>query len=143
MLNTLKIVAAVLITLAVCAGVYTVRINVLEKQHIKALDKQKTDLQKQCAEEKAVTTEVSNELQTKYSALAGQYNKLKRVRPSYCVPVTGPTGGRDGTGTDGKLSRPHGVNSDDLIDYGRDAEQCRLQLMACQSFIKKTWALKR
>lgn len=106
-----------------------------------ALDDQQKDLNAKCEKAKQITSEVSNDYQAKNTLLVKRLAALS-VRPRQCVPIMASSaGGHDGSTPDARLSQPHGVYSDALIQFAGDAEQVGLQLDACQSFVRKAEAL--
>lgn len=96
-----------------------------------------------CERDKNLTKEVSSDYQKQISALNSRIADLKRVRPSVCIPVANPAARCDGTAVIGGHAGANGqggVTSDFLYDFAGEAETYRLRLIACQSFISKTWA---
>lgn len=106
-----------------------------------ALKEQKTALVDQCVKDKKLTTEASNDYETKITALNKHIADIKRVRPSKCLPIVarntnGTISSAGGTGNGGE----NGVDSDALYDYAALAEKYRLQLIGLQNFVKIVWA---
>lgn len=131
-------ICCAVLTALVAFGVHKLDVVRLEDKQIKALAAQQKQLVAACDKAQKITEEVSHDYQEQLYALGRQLDHLKRVRTtSQCVPTTGGPAGRDGTPTGGKLSGTHGVRTDWLYDYAAKAEQVRLQLIACQNFIKK------
>lgn len=136
-------VLSALLTGGVALKLHSWRVASIELKHQQALEKQKTALERVCAAEKAITTEVSREYQKQISDL-GKRAAAKRLRKQACVPVVaaGPAGGHHaGTGPD-PLRRADGVDPAALHDLAGDAERDRLKLIGCQRFIRETWQLK-
>lgn len=93
----------------------------------------------QCVTDSQTAYEVSHGYQTKLRALDRQHADLKRVLDNaVCVPIGDTAGGHHATAAGGELSRPHGLLAEPLLAYARDAEQVRLQLIACQDWITRT-----
>lgn len=103
-----------------------------------------------CALAKTITNEVSDAYQKDLTSLdvaaAGVGDLLDSVRGdgvSTCQPG-GSTSGRDAAAAEKKLSAGSaGMARPDprkLIDLGRRAEKTRLQLLACQRFIRQSQA---
>ena len=92
-----------------------------------------------CERDKTLTKEVSSDYQKQIAALNSRIADLKRLRPSVCVPVAVPAARCD-AGTGAVSVRPNGVDTGTLYDFAGEAESYRLRLIACQSFITKTWA---
>lgn len=111
----------------------------------RALDGQAQGLRAQCDEEKRVTQEVSHEYQTNVADLRRQLAELKRVRApaAACVPVAGAAGGRNAATGAGQPADPDGVRADWLYDFAAEAEEYRLRLMGCQSFVNKALGAAR
>lgn len=115
-------------------------ISHLEARQAAALQQQKETLTGECRKDKQITEETSRDLQTQMSDLRGQLDRAKRLRPNRCIPIiAGGPAGHDGTAPDPQLPDPHGVASDDLLDYAYAAEQIGRQLDACQGFIRRVW----
>lgn len=148
LLKNWKLVASasggVILTAALAWFLHDLSVSAIERDHLAALDTLKTTLERQCHDEKALTTEVSNGLQKKIASLNSELARLKRVRErAVCVPVpTEPSPGHDAAASAGEPPRPHGVMDTALLDFAAEAERYRLQLIACQEFVKKTWELK-
>lgn len=113
----------------------------IEAKNVAAMAAQKDALQKQCIQEKQITTEVSNDYQNQLADLGRQLAAVKRLRPSACVPVAGPAAGRDAANGAGH-AEGNAVHSDTIFDYAGQAEKYRRQLNACQDFIRRTWKAK-
>lgn len=95
---------------------------------------------KQCKADQKITSEVSNDLQGKLSALDKQYRDLKRVHNNAtCVPTPRAPSGRDAAPGSGEYAGSHGIMAGDLIDFAAEGEHYRLQLISCHNFINKTW----
>lgn len=92
-----------------------------------------------CERDKNLTKEVSSDYQKQIAALNSRIADLKRVRPSVCVPVASPTPGCDAAASGTQPARPNGVDTGTLLDFAAEAEGYRLRLIACQTFIRKTW----
>lgn len=104
------------------------------------LTEQKATVEAQCAADKKVTQEVSNDYQARLSALSSQLARARRLRDT-CVAVSpsDPTRGRDATASAGEPVQPNvGVAANALLDYAAEAEQYRLQLLGCQDFVNRT-----
>lgn len=99
------------------------------------LSAQEVDLRLACAKAQSISYEVSREYQSNLSNLDNRLRDLNRVRA--CVPIANTTSGRDGSATGQGYARANGVDSKDLYDFAGDAERYRLQLVACQSFVRR------
>ena len=133
-----RLVAYGVAFLAVFGGGWHVKGIIAEHSLESALSDQKTSMIAQCDADKKLTSEVSNDYQSKIEALNNRISSLKRLRPAGCVPVTNsasgyhaPTGSFD--------AGAHGVTFESLIEYSGDAEKYRLQLIGCQDFINRVW----
>lgn len=100
------------------------------------LSAQETQLKAACRASQNISYEVSNEYQNNLDDLNARLSDLNRVRS--CVPISGAPCRCDASAKGQGYGRADGVNSGTLYDYAGDAERYRLQLIACQSFIKKT-----
>lgn len=116
----------------------------IELQHAMDMNAQQTALQEQCRKDKAITTETSHDYQQTLSNLTDQLAALKRLQPSRCVMPAASAAPRchDAAGG-GKSAEQNGVDTDTLYDFAGEAERYRLQLIACQSFIARTWRAKK
>lgn len=123
--------------LLVSYGTHKIVMMYVKSQHEIELATLLADMTKKCKEAQAITREVSDEYQSQISALNRRVADLKRVR-TQCVPFySDPTGGHHGS-TDGEFRGPDGgITAGTLLDFARDAEQTRLQLIGCQDWIKK------
>jgi hypothetical protein len=101
-----------------------------------SLSAQETELKAACRAAQNIPYEVSNEYQNDLADLNYRLSVLNRVRS--CVPISGAPCRCDETAKGQGYGRADGVNSVTLYDYAGDAERYRLQLIACQSFVKKT-----
>lgn len=89
----------------------------------------------QCVSDKALSERVSNDYQTSLTSLRRQLNSLRN--DPKCVP-TEPTpapDGRSGAAAGTKLSSGNGLRAGYLFDFAGRAEETRLRLIGCQSFI--------
>lgn len=115
----------------------------LELQQELALQTQEKQLKEICTADKAITTETSNAYQKQIADLGAQLADIKRLRPSRCVmPAAGTAARCDAAAGAGKPAEQDGIDTDTLYDFAGEAEQYRLQLIACQNFVKRTWAEK-
>ena len=122
---------------------WTADVARLNKAHETALEAQRQSLVAQCEKDKAITKEVSDELQTQLDDARSQLARAKRVQPNRCVPVLAdPAKRNDATPGDTQLHHADGVYSDALLDFAYDAEVVGRQLDACQSFVTKVWSRK-
>jgi predicted nuclease with TOPRIM domain len=85
---------------------------------------------------KAITEEVANDLQNDLNRLNVELNRLRK-RPAKCVPVTRSAGRGDEPAAATELSDRDGLSDQWLYEYAGRAEQTRLTLIACQSFINR------
>lgn len=93
----------------------------------------------QCSKDKALTEKVSNDYQKSIANMRRQLNGL-RDDPT-CVP-TEPSGagyGDNGAATGNQLLRGNGLKTGYLFDYAGRAEETRLKLLSCQSFINELY----
>ena len=123
-------------------GAIEVRVWVINAAHALEIESTKRSVIEQCEEDKKLTLEVSNAYQIELSDLNRRLVDLKRVQRDVCVPVADPASGRDASAGAGHVER-NGILAGTLYDYAGTAEQYRRQLMACQSFIIKTWEAKK
>lgn len=87
----------------------------------------------------AITEETSNELEAANAKLANDLNRLRK-RPARCVPIAPrPSGERDEGSQPRKHVRANGISDQWLYEYAAEAEGYRLQVIACQKFVNRTW----
>ena len=138
-----KSILAMIATAGLCYLLHALDVNRLEAKERSDLSAQQMTLENKCKADKAITEGVANDYQKKADALTLQFNALVGVQHSRCVAVATakPAAGNHGKAPGAKLSGQNaGVTSDALFAFARDAEQVRLQLLSCQSFITQTWA---
>lgn len=143
MINWIQAGIGAVAGVGLCWLVHLVIIAGVERQHAQALLEQEDTLKKQCAADKAITKEVADDLQSKNDALSRRLSALKRVQPSACiVPTPGAAIGSNEAAGGAIATRAHGITTESLYDFAGEAESYRLRLIACQSFIEKTWQAK-
>lgn len=135
------------------AGALTVGffLNAAHKAEIQALKSQhRMEIaEAMAAEAKArkAVEEKAEEVATDYEKATADLDRLraaKRVQPSRCIPVDVPPACAAREHHDaawaGPVAAHGGIDAAALWEYAGDAEQTRLQLIACQAFIKTVWA---
>lgn len=136
------------VTALLAFGLHTLSVSWLEASHGREMAKQKTVLTEQCEAAKAVTEEVSNELQKQIALRDASIADARRMLNKRCaspVVVNSPSG-HDGSSQAGK----HGGSDDRalvadgnfLIDFAEEAEGYRIRLSACQSFVERSRAAR-
>lgn len=136
-------IAAAIVTALLAWGAHSLDVSWIEARHAKELAAQETALRAECKADKELTKEVSHGYQSKITDLNAKLAALKRVRPSRCVvPIAGDTAGRSPAAGADKPAGQDGTPAESLYDFAGDAEKYRLQLIACQEFIEKTWKAK-
>lgn len=82
--------------------------------------------------------EVAHANQMRLRALDRQYDDLKRMWDNaVCIPVTDAASGCHDAGAGAELPRCHGIVAEALLSYAREAERVRLQLIACQDYVRR------
>lgn len=128
----------IILTALVSFGLHKIDVARLEVKHINALAAQEKQLNEACDKAQQINKEVSHDYQEQLSNLGRKLDTLKRVHANtQCVPITGTPAGRDEPARAGEFSGPHGIRPDWLYDTAAEADKYRLQLIACQDFIKK------
>lgn len=89
-----------------------------------------------CEKERKISYEASEKYQTRLSDLDRQLNSLRVQYRTVCIPVDAP-GRPDATAAEGKLSGPHGVNAEALLEFAAACEKERLKVIGLQDFITK------
>lgn len=132
------VIPAVLITAFAAFQLHKLDVARLEAKQIKTLAAQEKKLNEACDKAQQLTEGVSHDYQAQLSALNNKLAALKRVRAKpQCVPIANPAAGHDGATQPDKLSGPRGIRPDWLYDTAFEADKYRLQLIACQDFVKK------
>lgn len=95
----------------------------------------------QCEKNKQITEKVSNDYQNNLAKLNLDLGRLRK-RPATCIAVqsTSDSSGHNGSDFRQFNVRPYGISDQWLYDYAGDAERYRIQLNACQTFVKDVWA---
>lgn len=130
-------------TALVCFGVHSIYMGFVDRAHETALKNQATNLNTQCEAAKAVTEEVSNELQNTLALRDNALADARRMLNKHCSsPVVVHTStGYDDQAKAGKLRLPDGkgiiADGNELLDIAADAEADRSRLIACQTFVEK------
>lgn len=101
-----------------------------------ALLEQQIELAQQCENAKKITEEVGNVLQSKVTDLSKRVAAYRMRKPPACVRVTNTAVGNDGAAGAGHVGAID-VDAESLTSYGELAEKHRLQLIACQEFVRK------
>lgn len=136
LISNWKYVGVAAAALAFAYVLHMLSVSWLEVLHARALKQQEANLRAECLAQQTITREVSDDYQKQISSLNNQLRRLKRL-PKHCVPIPNSPRGRHGTALVGEYGGSYGVTSDALYDFAGDAEQYRIQLKACQSFIIK------
>lgn len=142
-LNWIPLAVSAFLTAILALGAHLLYMAyVVEPGHVKALAEQKTALETSCQEAKKITEGVSDAFAKSSTDLADRLD-LNLLRPTTCilVPAPGPAGRDHAAAAATKLSQPHGIPAATFYRFAASAEKTRLQLIGCQDFIKKTWAL--
>lgn len=142
-LNWIQIGGGAIAAFALSWLLHTVDVDRIEAEQQAALTAQEEKLHAECANDKAITKGVDDDLQAKNTALTRRIGELKRVQPSTCI-VPAPNPSVSGNAAPGGTvsAGAHGITTNALYDFAFDAERYRLQLIACQDFISKTWTAK-
>ncbi len=122
---------------ALCWLIHLVILAGVEETHGKALNDQKTQLEAQCAEHKAITERANDDLQNEYAAIARKLADAQRLRPARCVvptarPPVAPAGGGEHAGQDG-------ISSDWLRHYAAECEGYRAERLILERFMDAVW----
>lgn len=93
----------------------------------------------QCISDKTLAEKESHGFQTNLGALRRQLNSL-RDNPS-CVPTipASASHGHNGASAGGVVSGSNGIRTGYLIDFAGNAEETRLKLLGCQSFVNSLY----
>lgn len=143
LINYWKEILTAVIALCLAIGAHALDITRIETKQQIELSTQAKSLIAECQKDKQLTTDISNDYETKLSALNHQLDTL-RLQPSTCISVSTASGPARHTGSTRipKLSGQNGVASTTLYSYAGEAEKYRLQLISCQSFVKKVWTAR-
>lgn len=93
----------------------------------------------QCSSDKTLTEKASNDYQASIRSLRNQLNSLRN--DPRCVPTepSGTADGHNGTAAGTELSNGNGLRAGYLLDFAGRAEETRLKLVACQSFVNNLY----
>lgn len=129
---------------AVAFSLHTVDMYFVDKSHAKELSDTKIQLAAQCESQKAITEKVDNEYTQKISTLNGRLADARRLYGNACLAVAGnAASGNDGATGTGKRSGQsiegyRIIPVQTYIDYAAEGEKYRIQLLACQDFVRLT-----
>lgn len=146
LISNWRYVLHILNSLALVVFVGLWRIEVAETKSLKAeitrMDEQieiATLEINQCSKDKALTEKVSNDYQKSIANLRNQLNGL-RDNPT-CIPTepSGAGSGNNGATSGGVVPSGIGLKTGYLFDYAGRAEETRLKLIGCQSFINELY----
>lgn len=137
------IITAVIVSLS-AYGLHSLSVNHLRAEQVKAI----AALTASCQAQQAITEKVSNDYQKNLSALNLKLADAQRVYGGSCIAIKGNSASRhDATPGDRK---PVGQSVERVAAEGGtieagsfftligEGEKYRLQLLACQSFVKAT-----
>jgi hypothetical protein len=130
-------------TALVCFGIHSIYMGFVDRAHETALKNQATNLNTQCEAAKAVTEEVSNELQNTLALRDNALAAARRMLNKHCSApvVVNTSAGHDDKTEAGKLRLQNGesiiADGNELLDIAADAEADRSRLIACQIFVEK------
>lgn len=137
---TVKIISGIVLLAVLVSGGLYIRVLLADLAAVKLERDTAQATSKACQDDQKLTEGISNDYQTKIRSLNRQLAGLKRVRDNpNCAPVADTASGRDAKAGAGQPSGQNGIRAEWLLDYAAEAEQYRLQLIACQDFITKTW----
>lgn len=120
-----------LIHLVILAGV--------NEDHRTAMAAQKDQLEKQCADDAAITKGKNDELQTNLDAVSRERDRLKRVQPARCIIPSSGKADVAGVRQEHATGNGIGISSDWLRDYAATCEQIRLSFQTCTGFVDEVW----
>ena len=135
-MNVIRIALGVIITAVLMYGYHMIAYGIQERRHsgeIKAISEQ-------CEKAQTITSEVSNEYQQKLADRDRALAAARRMLNNSGNQSSSSGGYNAATGS----RKPYGQNvrcieadPEELIDIASDGEKYRLQLMGCQSFVRK------
>ena len=135
-MNVIRIALVVIITAVLMYGYHMIAYGIQERRHAGELKA----ISEQCEKAQTITSEVSNEYQQKLAdrdrALAAARRMLNNSGNQ-----SSSSGGYNAATVEGKPTGQDagGLRADanDLIDLAAEGERYRLQLIGCQSFVRK------
>ena len=140
--------AGSLLVLVIGFLAHTIAMKSLEASYVDKLATQEKELTDQCEDAKAVTEEVSRELQNKLAMSNGALSDARRLLNKRCAaPVVVNTSPRhDGEASTGELRLQNGdsleADANQLFDIAGEAEEVRVRLIACQTFVERSRGLR-
>jgi hypothetical protein len=139
-LTNWKALLASLATAIAAYGLHFVDVTLIENRHRAELAAQIESDKSQCLKNQIITAETSNEYETALDKLNRDYDVIRLRQHDCAMPASDTTSGHHAIAARGvHVSKNAEPLEGQIIGYARDAEKYRLQLKACQSFIKKTW----
>lgn len=100
-----------------------------------ALVDQQQALEAKCADDKAITKEIADDLNQKNASLSRRLAELKRLPATCIVPTSDTALGGDAIPGGAVNAGAHGITSVALYDFAAEAERYRQQLISCQEFV--------
>lgn len=144
-MNWLSAAAGAILTALVGYGLHSLDVDRINAKHEKAMTAQAESLNKQCADQQAITERVSNDYQNKVADLGKRLDAARRLYSgNACLTVTGhaASGYDDAAAANKPAGQGAGRNStidiNKYIDFAAEGEKYRLQLLACQSYVNLT-----
>lgn len=142
MLSNWLVGAGVAVVVGLSAyGLHSFSVNRLEAKHAKAIEKQATALNSQCATAKAITSKVSYDFQNDSLVLGSEFARLDSL---YGCPLSLPVqpagaalGRNDAPARQEPVDRAGGnLERRRILAVVAKGERYRIQLKACQAFVK-------
>ncbi len=85
-----------------------------------------------------ISERTNHEYQTDIDRLNADIKRL-RLQPAKCIPITKPTIVYPKRKPRREHAEQNGISSQWLYDYGREAEQLRIERNACKKFVNEVW----
>lgn len=133
-----KSIIACAATFALCLMSHKLDVARIEAKHSLAIAAVKKAMTAECTKAQAITSKVSHEYQIQLGTLNSRLSAAQRLHDHRCVAVTLPAARGHDAGTAGKelSGGDAGIAAASLIDLAGRAEKVRIQLKACQQFIR-------
>lgn len=143
-------ISGIALAAMVSYAISTVKIKAIEARHENDMRTQYAAMKKSCDDEKAITKKVSHEYQKKVSDLNARLSDARKLYSRSCVALVAPDspGGYDAATSSREfagqaVTEIRKLPADFVIDLVGEGEKYRLQLLACQDFVRQVESLSK
>ncbi len=133
LLSNWKIIATVIL----CWMLHMLVVNSIDTKHAAQITSIKAAMTVTCNNAQEKTRKISHDYQIQLSSLNSRLSSAHGLHDNHCVAITIDSAGGYHAAATGKELSGRNVRADRLLDIAGRAEKVRLQLKACQSFLKE------